>query len=842
MRVRLGLALGLLLPLFGCTAFPVIEAGVCGNAVKEEDEDCDTFDIDGHVCRPPGIVGECRFDCSNGADPRIACPSHMGCGADGICREPKGTFATGINFAPGTSSWLTTADIDGDHRLDVISTEAADNLRQARFRVHYFDADAKLAETRTFPRVVTRPVARRLTLDEADDLVFSNGSIGMVPGRRDREWIPAAFSSYALPGTHLRAVPLRAEGVSNAIGLAIFSHLEEGPGVYVPSLDDRELLFRYRLDLPFENLAAEPISAELVTGAESPCSEVVFAFIGDDSVRVLDLCERGTVRFENEIAWRDKPIEQVVRLPGGVPVTTAPQTVDYDGDGQLDILVGSGYETFVALNHDGQLEAEASKVTLFSHEDNETFALSPPLAAHDLTGDGVVDFVMATGILASYTSLVDGTLGYVETYRNFAEPWTMAVVADLNGNGLPDVIAGSQGTPGLAFLSGTGGLFQNPTPLSTLGPLRSLSVGDFDGDRVFDVGYVQSGPTSEDDTLAIAFGQRDTFPMLGSRIAQVSRVQQLGSATQRGGSSLFTVSQDELGDVTRSKFTIFDGSPDRLPFAPYALVTFSVNRSLDSSLARVLAAGAFTAPGANDLFALGGDEFDPKLWSMWLVPDIGASEKPPQLLEPDAVPEDAQGLTLNEQSGQLSAAATAADLEDDDFDEALVLLQKGFAGEGCYLLIYDLDAAASLATSKGVLTFDEPCPEPELATADMNADGALDVLALIGDPKLGPRQLRVLFNDKTGGFSLEDTLLLGPEGHDVRGFSAFSRPGRLAFVTDDGLYEANVRGTGKSPKLSKLRDFVDARSVVVTNPDGDNVEDLAVADAAGVWLLRAELR
>ena len=43
----------------------------------------------------------------------------------------------------------------------------------------------------------------------------------------------------------------------------------------------------------FEQLAGQPIAAELMTGSDSPCSEVVFAFLGDDSVHVLDLCELG---------------------------------------------------------------------------------------------------------------------------------------------------------------------------------------------------------------------------------------------------------------------------------------------------------------------------------------------------------------------------------------------------------------------------------------------------------------------------------------------------------------------------------------------------------------------
>jgi len=848
LTARLGLALGLLLPLFGCTAFPEIESGVCGNAVIDENEDCDTFAQEGHKCRAPGSEGPCRYDCSEASG--ASCPGDMGCGAGGICRYPTGDFEKGVNIAPGASSWLGTADFDGDGRPDVISTEPADEFRQARFRVHYFDAAAKLEETRTFPRVVTRPIARRLAGNAAADLVFSNGLIGMVPGRLDREWVPAAFSSYVLPGTRLRAASVRADDITGTIGLAIFSDLERGPGVYVPSIDNSSLLLSAPLERPFEELVQDPFSADIVTGPDSPCSEVVYAFLGDDSVHVLDLCELGTEPFKHELAWRERAIDRVVYLPGGATVTSAPQASDIDGDGHLDILVGSGYQTFVAHGVGSELEAEASQLFLREPKDGSLFPLSPPLASGDFTGDGIVDFVMPTGLLNSYTSAVDGQLAYFTPYENPAKPWSMAVVADLNGNGLPDVIAGTEGSPGLSFLSGTGGPFPNLTPLGTRGPLRSLTVGDFDGDRLFDVGYVQGGPVKDlDDSLAIAFGRRDTFPLPGSPIANVPGLQQLGCTTQRGGSSLFIVSRDEVDGVTRSKFSLFDGSSDRLPFAAYSLVTFSVDGSLKDSAARVLAAGSFTAPGANDLFVLGGDPKDPKVWSMWLVPDIGGTEKPPQLLTPDQVPAGAQGKSLNEEGGQLSAAAAAVDLEGDGFDEVVVLMPKVEVDEekrehevGCYLMIYDLDAAASTAASKGQLLFDTPCRDPEIVAADLDGDEATDLLVVVGDWKLGPRQLRILFNDTNGGFSLDESALVDVGGHDVRGVSVFTKQrGRLALVTDDGLYQLRVRRDRALGPATKLHDFVDARSVVVTNPDNDNVEDLAVADVGGVWLLKARL-
>jgi hypothetical protein len=142
------------------------------------------------------------------------------------------------------------------------------------------------------------------------------------------------------------------------------------------------------------------------------------------------------------------------------------------------------------------------------------------------------------------------------------------------------------------------------------------------------------------------------------------------------------------------------------------------------------------------------------------------------------------------------------------------------------------------------VTFDEPCRTPELASADLDGDGALDLLALIGDRQALPRRLRLLFNDGHGGFSLENSTLIGVDQHDIRGFSVFNTPPmRIAFVTDDALYLARNQPRQRTfDRLARVQELNDASSVVVTDPSGNGIEDIAVADAAGLWLVGAQLK
>ena len=118
-----------------------------------------------------------------------------GCAADGICRAPTEGFQAPVRLSTASASWLSSTDFDGDGRSDVISVEQPDQLQQGHFTLHYFDEDLRLEESRLFPRVTTRPVAYKPPHDAKSDLIFSNFRIGMVPGRSDREWVPATFRS-----------------------------------------------------------------------------------------------------------------------------------------------------------------------------------------------------------------------------------------------------------------------------------------------------------------------------------------------------------------------------------------------------------------------------------------------------------------------------------------------------------------------------------------------------------------------------------------------------------------------------------------------------------------------
>jgi hypothetical protein len=834
------LAAGVLCVL-GCTSFPTIESNVCGNGVleRERGEACDGHvESRGQICRPPGDIGECQYDCrvdSHGELP--LCPDGQGCDVDGICRPDTGGYeAEPLLLFSEATSWLTTADFDGDHRVDLVSAEPLDQMREARFRVHYFDPGGRMVETRTFPRVTTRPVVRDVNDDDKDDFLFSNFRVGMLPGRADREWVPATFSSYRVPNSGLRVAGVSDDYVGGAAGLVVLTAFDGQSGIFVPDYLTTRLELRAKLPAPVHELLGS-LAVELVEGVGSPCRELVLAFQGASSFSVTDLCELSSDPELPEVVWRAEPIEQIVSLPQGLSIDAGPISADVDGDGHLDVIVGVADQPYVAFGDGNGLQPVAAPLEIeLVSMDGSLRMLKMPLAAGDLSGDDVADYVTPDDIVVSRPRLSGVGMSYLESFKNRGAPWTTAEVSDLNGNALADVVAATEGASGLSFMNGTGGTYLVGGSLPTDGPLRFLVTGDFDGDLIRDVAYVESGPPTEGtDFLSVAFGKRDAPPLHGKLVAAVKNVAQLGTYPQLGLENLFVSASETLSGTSFTTLTMFDGDADRLPFAPYSLVTFSVDGDIQDSNAAGVVVGSFSASGHHDLVALGtqGPEAD---WRQWLAPDIASGQHPPRPLEG----EHAEGPFPLLEADTLALAGVTADLDRDGLDEALWVMPEG--ADGCALMIFGIDTRRSATRQKGVVHFTEPCQAPELVTTDLDHDGAPDILALLGDSRRAPRHLQLLWNDGAGRFDLENAgVVVTPADQDVRAFSVFPDRHRIAVVTAGGLHVVSASAARTFDQMLDLAELNDAQGVVVFDPNGDKIPEIAIADAEGIRLFEARL-
>ncbi|MDP2496402.1 MAG: VCBS repeat-containing protein [Candidatus Palauibacterales bacterium] len=231
---------------------------------------------------------------------------------------------------------------------------------------------------------------------------------------------------------------------------------------------------------------------------------------------------------------------------GVSPHPHAVAVADVDGDGHLDLLVDA---------------RSAEALRLFRGRGDGTFGEGETIpvggdpyrgmALGDLNGDEHLDLL--TPNPRSVSVLVgDGDGGFTPAASLRAPgltPFSVGV-ADVNGDGAPDVVAGSgEGEPGVAVWHGDGaGTFSPaagaPYPVAS-GP-TSLAVHDVDGDGVDDVlatSYVG-------DELTILYGSRDAGD------AEALRTLRIGVA----GSPWGVAAADFDGDGRSDLATANDGS------------------------------------------------------------------------------------------------------------------------------------------------------------------------------------------------------------------------------------------------------------------------------------------
>ncbi len=832
----------------GCKDLPEIPAGICGNRVIEPPEDCDGFDLDGVPCRPPDGVDGCRLDCSPDENGVAAeCPSGWGCSQGAVCRRATGEFSESESPIPGNAWSLSAGDFDGDGHGDVVSVERPLALGITKARVHFLGDEGEPVETYVSEKLMASPAVSTITPDARSDIAFSFGSVFVLTGEPDRSLLSETYPSYFLGDSPSLSIFVSQSTVDGETPIAVFARLDATDGIFVFEPGSTFLRPIAELDGGVEDFAADPVVGDfLEDGTEFPCDELAVAFREASEVEVFSLCE--TRAADSAVVWRDEPYVEVVALNPPARIDHGIMRADLDGDGHLDLVVGTEQGPYVAYG-DG-LGFGSARPHSFNLFDSFIAPDSMPVAGGDMTGDGIADLVFPEGLAFSAIHPETGELGYATIRERYGASWSEAQFADLNADGAIDLVCGSNLGLDLDFFLGTGTLANNSFTVSTERPTENLIVSDLDGDLVNDVVFTElrRSPT-EPEQISIAFGRRSGGPEPPIPAAHLEDVDQMapfsGDPTSTIANVIVSFSQTDDDENEQNAIGFMIGSSDRRPASPIELSTFSADGSILTSTSVMVTVGSFRREGQVDAmpFALApGSLIENAVPEMWLIQDISHKSHGPESI---GWPLDPRTRPLGGPSGprEISARLSAGDLDADGVDE-LVFVAPDEDGLACIVNVASVTGEPAMLELRGAVALDLPCYETAVEIADLDVDGAPDVVVLAGGLE-SSRSPVVLWNDGRGGLDADEATSLAAEGDNVAAFTtfnAFDGAITLAYVTDSSVRLLKSLGRSRSFDEQTLPVLLDrGTGIVATDADGDGIVDLAVADAGNVRLLRARL-
>jgi hypothetical protein len=827
---------------FACSELPPVTAELCGNGVTEAPEECDTYAPTGQACRAPGSVGACRFDCSH-----AECPQGAGCGTDGICRFAAGTYEPWGDTVPISAQTLLLGDFDGDGRQDLFALGAPNAQWEGLPKLVFFDQAGPDPSVVTLDMPLSSPTVADL-LRSGDGrhqiVVASPAGMATLEITKARAVVPIPYTFQALPaGFSFRLATIRGSADSPLHdGVLVFA--TGGGGNLVRSASPGGTLGT----MPHEarSISGEPAAANVVDGPGSPCDEALVAFHGDGNVYMLEPCDSG-----GHYHVSADPLKTVLALDTGHTIEQGLLAAKIGSDTHVDVFIGDenglvyaafgrGDGTFWADPTDAATLGTAWPVQMTEGScvgstlvpTSTPVTTEMPLAVGDLNGDGMADLVMPGGVLLVEAVTLDRSLREVRiracgVRAPFTGRWSVARIADLNGDGLLDVVAGRSEAPDLEVLSGTGKDRLNGWGIGTEQPVRHLSIGDFDGDLVDDVAFAEAEGNAGQ-RLAIAFGQTRSAPTPPVTIGRFASVEQIASANYVEYDAI-----DELGVVSSTvasagdTLSVYVGSPTRHPIAPLGLSWTSADGQTSQS-GVPLAAGLVTRePGgypsvvAVAMDACGASACPLRLWLAEGALHAGLGAPLPSAPLPPEISVLRAPLFIlgGAQPMLLSADGTGA---------SLGLWQIDLPAAGAPWTA--ASPVRSLSSTAGRLV---STSGPQLA--DLDGDGRPDIVLMVPGPS-GKGVLEVVWDDQST-YALDGPAIIDIDGASVRGFAVAEQRGRvrLVAITDDAAYEASAAAS--HPRLltaSKLPGVSGGKAVALVDVTGDGLLDLVVADTVGV--------
>jgi len=850
-----------------CADLPSVERGTCGNRVIDAGEECDTFAGAGQRCRGNEEADACRFDCTT-----AKCPDGYACNTnDHVCRKPSGTFsdAPSVTFEANASR-LTFGDFDGDGRSDLMAGSSTDEAGRGSVRVFFFDDPTQPPKLTALNTTMMSPIVHDMDRDGKSDIAFSafDSGVNVLLGRQDRTFAPVAFPRFPFPpNTTARFV--RLEGVKDAAFFGLPLIFANPAGVTLVALGsiegDPTLSVFAKLDQPPSKILGEPIAANIVDGVGRGCDEVIWAWQGERSLLWIAPCGTGSDLVLNPEGGA-KPL---MSLPMDDELVRAPVAADLNDDGHIDLLIGGKLRSYVAFGRgDGTFSNTPDLTGLASLAEvecdlvfgGETFAESTncggaalaayarsktlPVRPYDtplIVFPNIVMSVTKVAMSPRFPNKVN--IAGIPIASRSTGQWTTGYIADFNGNGFVDIVAASSGASDIDFFNGTPYGVVNPWKLTTDGPVSRLTGGDFDGDLIPDLAYVELGVGGEGvDGISVAYGRFMSPPDRALRMGVFPNIRQIGAAKVSGFDAL-----EQIGVIYSKEsdlLAILEGSGDRQLLSPYG---FAGERGMNLIQAApyINVAGQFDDEKTNtDLIVLGYDETEgatkgekPGPLRFWLAPGVGGGR-----FGAPASSEEVKTFELvsRDPSDRYRVAmvtrAAAADLDGDGKDEVIVLASEPAPSlSGGVLTIARVKGSGEKAT----IEVSAPLVLPggpivyqrfELEIADVDGDGKLDAVVMLHANAKSTAMI-AWGNGTTFDAAGATVVSIPEEAGRPRGFALIQLDAdaarELAIATTTGIYSVDAKG--RELIVARMGALPAAEAIAVGDINADGIPDLALA-------------
>ena len=519
------------LPFFGCAKLETLPEDVCGNLTHEPEagEDCDGQD----GCGAPD-AGEkaCRFLCE---PPHGECPDKdkgYSCGLDGICRRPSGKVEPMGEIVNSFTRDLLTTDLNADGCHEIVHT----TLRGVSITALASDKGCPASEQElpagqpppADQSIPPSPMLADLTHDGLPELLLSaRGFFGDGLFVHLAEATPTV-TPLLYPTLRLKEKTLRPLGVARPglDALYVFTPSEDGSTTMVAAVQDPQDIAAPQMgelpgplaDIALLVAADLGVPDAVMANPPEPCDEVLVAFEGRPTIGVYRTCEIALDAMgQPELDLMGQPVLKPIfaqlppiELAGGAKIrdfNAAIAVVDYDSDGHPDVLVNTDApELHIAYGlGNGTFHSQPSAM---GAADNRTsvLALPPTLDAplvlkssHRFVAGAFDDLPPAVDVRALPCPADEATVTGSPGCEN-RPPECESVVDDIDADGHLDVVFTLGADPSIVIARGGKGDLPHLALLQTECPPHSLVSGDFDGDGVRDVAFLD--PVTVDNPAA----------------------------------------------------------------------------------------------------------------------------------------------------------------------------------------------------------------------------------------------------------------------------------------------------------------------------------------------------